>query len=114
MVFSRSCMLKLSRQHAEVINESDGAQRLELEAVKQERSHLMASLASLKTETSLAGGDMQAEDLRRARHELEAKQERYNMLRQVPATAVLAVVLPSAHMLLAQACCQASLWSRGF
>ncbi len=58
-------------------------QRIELEAVKRERSHLMASLAEIKTQSGKAGGELQQEDLRRLRKEVELKMEKLNEIRKV-------------------------------
>lgn len=58
-------------------------QNMELEAVKKERAQLMASLAQIKMDSGKAGGEMQAEDVRRLRRELELKKEKLNELRQV-------------------------------
>ncbi len=61
----------------------DGLQRIELEAVKRERSHLMASLAEIKTQSGKAGGELQQEDVRRLRKEVELKMEKLNEIRKV-------------------------------
>lgn len=58
-------------------------QRMELEAVKQERAHLMASLAEIKTQSGKAGGELQQEDVRRLRKEVEIKMEKLNEIRKV-------------------------------
>ena len=58
-------------------------QRIELEAVKRERSHLMASLAEIKTQSGKAGGELQQEDVRRLRKEVELKMEKLNEIRKV-------------------------------
>ncbi|KAL3130594.1 hypothetical protein ABBQ38_008398 [Trebouxia sp. C0009 RCD-2024] len=56
--------------------------RIELEAVKQERAHLMASLAEIKTQSGKAGGELQQEDVRRLRKEVEIKMEKLNEIRK--------------------------------
>ncbi|DBA93849.1 hypothetical protein WJX82_009274 [Trebouxia sp. C0006] len=56
--------------------------RIELEAVKRERSHLMASLAEIKTQSGKAGGELQQEDVRRLRKEVELKMEKLNEIRK--------------------------------
>ena len=61
----------------------DCVQRMELEAVKRERSHLMASLAEIKTQSGKAGGELQQEDVRRLRKEVELKMEKLNEIRKV-------------------------------
>ena len=58
-------------------------QRLELELVKRERSSLMDALAALKADEGRGGSCMQAQDLRRLRHELQLKQDRLNELHSV-------------------------------
>lgn len=58
-------------------------QRTELEAVKRERSHLMTSLAEIKTQSGKAGGELQQEDVRRLRKEVELKMEKLNEIRKV-------------------------------
>lgn len=60
-------------------------QRLELELVKRERSSLMDALAALKADEGRGGSSMQAQDLRRLRHELQLKQDRLNELHSVRA-----------------------------
>lgn len=61
----------------------DCLQRIELEVVKRERSHLMASLAEIKTQSGKAGGELQQEDVRRLRKEVELKMEKLNEIRKV-------------------------------
>ena len=58
-------------------------QRMELEAVKKERTQLMASLAQIKADSGKAGGELQAEDVRRLRKELELKLQKLNELKRV-------------------------------
>ena len=58
-------------------------QRIEMEAVKRERSHLMASLAEIKTQSGKAGGELQQEDVRRLRKEVEIKMQKLNEIRKV-------------------------------
>ena len=62
-------------------------QRIEMEAVKRERSHLMASLAEIKTQSGKAGGELQQEDVRRLRKEVEIKMQKLNEIRKVSCTA---------------------------
>eukprot|EP00891_Asterochloris_glomerata_P003644 jgi/Astpho2/3644/fgenesh1_pg.00059_%23_6_t len=57
-------------------------QRMELEAVKKERTQLMASLAQIKADSGKAGGELQAEDVRRLRKELELKLQKLNELKR--------------------------------
>lgn len=56
--------------------------RMELEAVKKERTQLMASLAQIKADSGKAGGELQAEDVRRLRKELELKLQKLNELKR--------------------------------
>ena len=56
---------------------------MELEAVKKERTQLMASLAQIKADSGKAGGELQAEDVRRLRKELELKLQKLNELKRV-------------------------------
>jgi hypothetical protein len=56
---------------------------MELEAVKRERTALLASLAALKQDQGKAGGELQLDDARRLRRELELKQTKLNELKQV-------------------------------
>lgn len=51
--------------------------------MKRERSHLMASLAEIKTQSGKAGGELQQEDVRRLRKEVELKMEKLNEIRKV-------------------------------
>ena len=64
-------------------------QRIELEAVKRERAHLMASLAEIKTQSGKAGGELQQEDVRRLRKEVEIKMEKLNEIRKVSRAALI-------------------------
>lgn len=57
-------------------------QRVELERVKAERATLLASLAKLRADQGKSGGELQQEDIRLLRRELEAKQEKLNELRR--------------------------------
>ncbi len=57
-------------------------QRAELERAKAERAALLASLAKLRGDAGKGGGELQQEDIRLLRRELEAKQEKLNELRQ--------------------------------
>ena len=66
---------------------------MELEAVKRERAHLMASLAEIKTQSGKAGGELQQEDVRRLRKEVELKMEKLNEIRKVPETGITALVI---------------------
>lgn len=60
-------------------------QRAELERVKAERAALLDSLAKLRNDVGKSGGELQQEDIRLLRHELEAKQEKLNELRRATA-----------------------------
>ena len=53
--------------------------------MKRERSSLMDALAALKADEGRGGSSMQAQDLRRLRHELQLKQDRLNELHSVRA-----------------------------
>ncbi|KAK9808645.1 hypothetical protein WJX72_001158 [[Myrmecia] bisecta] len=55
--------------------------RIELEAVKRERAALMVSLAQIKRDEGKAGGELQQDDIRRLRKEMELKKEKLNELR---------------------------------
>lgn len=57
-------------------------QRAELERAKAERAALLASLAKLRSDAGKGGGELQQEDIRLLRREVEAKQEKLNELRQ--------------------------------
>ncbi|EFN52866.1 hypothetical protein CHLNCDRAFT_138354 [Chlorella variabilis] len=57
--------------------------RAELEKVKAERATLLTSLARLRADTGKSGGELQQEDIRLLRRELEAKQDKLNELRRV-------------------------------
>ena len=57
-------------------------QRAELERVKAERGALLASLAALRGDGGRSGGELQQEDIRLLRRELEAKRGRLNDLRR--------------------------------
>lgn len=57
-------------------------QRAELERVKAERASLLASLAKLRGDAGKSGGELQQEDIRALRRELEAKKEKLNELRR--------------------------------
>ncbi|KAL4854466.1 hypothetical protein ACK3TF_004820 [Chlorella vulgaris] len=56
--------------------------RAELEKVKAERATLLTSLGRLRADTGKSGGELQQEDIRLLRAELEAKQEKLNELRR--------------------------------
>ena len=58
-------------------------QRMELESVKRERASLLQSLASLKADQGKSGRDLQSDDIRRLRKEMELKKDKVNELRQV-------------------------------
>ncbi len=58
-------------------------QRMELESVKRERAGLLQSLASLKADQGKSGRDLQSDDIRRLRKEMELKKDKVNELRQV-------------------------------
>ena len=57
-------------------------QRQEIEAVKQERESLMATLAALRTDTGNAGGELQQDDISHLRRDLELKLQKLNELTQ--------------------------------
>eukprot|EP00798_Chlamydomonas_sp_ICE-L_P014198 gene14198-20168_t len=52
--------------------------RLELEKVKHEREHLMGSIAGVKSQAGTAGGELQQNDIRLLRKEIELKKSRIN------------------------------------
>eukprot|EP00798_Chlamydomonas_sp_ICE-L_P002953 gene2953-12959_t len=56
--------------------------RLELEKVKHEREHLMSSSAGVKAQSGTAGGDLQQNDIRLLRKEIELKKSRLNELNE--------------------------------
>lgn len=57
-------------------------QRAELEHVKAERAALLGSLAKLRNDAGKSGGELQQEDIRLLRRELEVKKEKLNELRR--------------------------------
>lgn len=57
--------------------------------MKRERAHLMASLAEIKTQSGKAGGELQQEDVRRLRKEVEIKMEKLNEIRKVSRAALV-------------------------
>lgn len=62
-----------------------GAQRLDLEAVKRERAHLLEQLARAKEGVGKAGGEAQQNDIRRLRRDLALKKDKLNEIRRVRA-----------------------------
>lgn len=50
--------------------------------MKAERSALLASLARLRADSGKSGGELQQEDIRLLRRELEAKMDKLNELRR--------------------------------
>ena len=51
--------------------------------MKRERASLLQSLASLKADQGKSGRDLQSDDIRRLRKEMELKKDKVNELRQV-------------------------------
>ena len=49
----------------------------------------MASLAEIKTQSGKAGGELQQEDVRRLRKEVEIKMEKLNEIRKVSRAALM-------------------------
>ena len=69
-----------------------------MEAVKRERSHLMASLAEIKTQSGKAGGELQQEDVRRLRKEVEIKMQKLNEIRKVSLLQILLLLMAPASL----------------
>ncbi|KAL4440036.1 hypothetical protein ABPG75_003037 [Micractinium tetrahymenae] len=72
---------RLGRLSDDEITEEDRV-RAELERVKAERATLLDSLAKLRNDAGKSGGELQQEDIRLLRRELEAKKEKLNELRR--------------------------------